>query len=472
MKNNLFLTTEARRHLRLLLAAIRPVAIRLDRKFRALLCQRPYDNLTVRAVCAITPAAAAQLRTLELFFDQVEYNGRRLAKLNVPPAEAAELLAEFGTILEPALDGRFAPAREQLQLITRALLNQAYYQVREAEAQAFFGLYHAETEARDLDDLLVRLVGILTRTFHAQAGRLHLLDTPLTGRLARPLYFERGQRDEQLIVSPDLRGEYASYWSFPVRECALLQLGFATPYPWLPRELTLLHAACARCFEAIDRVHTQQELRRLEAAARQAEELERRRIGRELHDDAAQSLAVLRMQLELMERDAPATLRERLAAARATTGCIVLELRRTIAALSPAVVERLGLEAALRQLAVRFGKQHQAQVRLGVSADAAGMSTESQNVIYRVAQEALQNVFKHSQATKVKLLLNRADKNIKLSIRDNGAGFQPGRTVGQSASYGLTGMQERAALLGGTLVLRSAPGHGATVVLELPSGAK
>ncbi len=81
------------------------------------------------------------------------------------------------------------------------------------------------------------------------------------------------------------------------------------------------------------------------------------------------------------------------------------ELRRTIAALSPAVVERLGLEAALRQLAARFRKQHSAGVPLaGFSLESRDFRLEVQEVIYRVAQESLQNVLKHSQATRVKVL--------------------------------------------------------------------
>ena len=70
-----------------------------------------------------------------------------MANMNLPPLEAAEILAEFDKLLASALEGRFAPAREQLQLVTRLVLNRAYYQVREAESQAFFGLYHAEAEA-------------------------------------------------------------------------------------------------------------------------------------------------------------------------------------------------------------------------------------------------------------------------------------------------------------------------------------
>src|SRR2546430_9197213 len=108
----------------------------------------------------------------DLFLEQVEYNGRRLAKLNLPPGEVRDVLAEFGDLVNAELAGRFAPAREQLDLATTLALHQAYYQVREAESQAFFGLYHAEAEAVDLDDLLGRLVRILTQTFRARSGRL------------------------------------------------------------------------------------------------------------------------------------------------------------------------------------------------------------------------------------------------------------------------------------------------------------
>jgi len=209
-------------------------------------------------------------------------------------------------------------------------------------------------------------------------------------------------------------------------------------------------------------------VRRLEAEAHRAEEEERRRIGRDLHDEAGQSLVLLRLQLEMMEKDAPPALRQRLAQARLITERTVDELRRCIATLSPAVVERLGLAAALRQLSARFRKQQSADVRLRISPGVGGLSLEAQEVIYRVAKEALQNVFKHSQASSVKLLLSSADKSVKLSIQDNGVGFSPETARDKPLSFGLAGMQERAALLGGTLVLRSSPGKGATVVLELP----
>src|ERR1019366_1208552 len=169
------LTPAARRHVARMLHAIAPAAGRLDRRFATLLRQRRYNALQVRAFLAITPAAASRLRSLAQFLEQVDYNGRRLAKLNVPPAAVNEVLREFGGLLDAVLAGRFEPAREQLQLATVLILNDAFYQVREAECQAFFGLYHAETEAAGLEDMLRRIVRILTPAFHASAGRLFLL---------------------------------------------------------------------------------------------------------------------------------------------------------------------------------------------------------------------------------------------------------------------------------------------------------
>src|SRR5271157_1806689 len=462
------LTPAARHHVARMVRAIAPAASRLDRRFTARLCQRRYNAAQVRAFLAITPAAASRLRSLPQFLEQVEYNGRHLAKLNVPPAAVNEALWEFDGLLDPVLAGQFEPAREQLHLATVLILNDAFYQVREAESQAFFGLHHAEVEAAGLDDLFRRIVRILTPAFQASAGRLFLLDRPAAGRLARPLYIERGRTDERLIADPEMRGRYASYWSYPIGSAALVQFGFPVRYPWLPRELALLVAAGERCREALERARMEREIRRLEAEARCAEEDERRRIGRELHDEAGQSMLLLRLQLEMIERDAPATLRPRLAEARTIAERTVEELRRLIAALSPAGLDRLGLKSALRQLAARFRKTHPAGLRLRIPALAERLPAPTEEVIYRVAQECLQNIAKHSRASRVNLSLLTADKSIRLSVADNGAGFCAETARNQPMSFGLAGMRERAALLGGTLAVRSAPGEGTRITLQLP----
>ena len=446
-------TTAARRHIAGLRGALYGTAERLNAQFHSHLRRAGWNREQIRALLAITPAACAQSGSLRLFLKQVEDQGRRLAKLNVPQDVLAELLEQFGQLLGPLLGGRFAPAREQLQMATRLVLNRAYYQVREAESQAFFGLSRAAAEAEDLDDLLRKTVGVLARAVHATSAWLLRLEGPIPDRLTQPLYVE------------DPPG---SYWSFPFGPSSVLQLKFGGLHPWLPRERALLVAAAARYQEAVERAHMQAEMRCLETEARRAEEEERRRIGRELHDEAGQSMMVLRLQLEMLERRAPPGLRPQLAEARELAGRTAVELRRIVAALSPSVLERLGLEAALRQLVARFRQVRPVSVRMQVKLCQPGLSRSVEEVIYRVAQECLHNIARHSGAKHVNLCLRVADKKIKLSVADDGAGFCVNPLRGKPRSFGLTGMRERAAHLRGTLTVRSAPGKGTRVTLELP----
>jgi len=470
-------THAARRYIEGMLGAIAPSASLLDRRFRAALRQRDpsgarlpraQDAARIKALLAITPAAASRLPSLSHFLEQAGDNGRRLAKLNLPPNEVNAALDDFSALLDPVLAGNFQPAREQLRLATALALNHAYYEVREAETQTFFGLYRAEVEAPRLEDMLRHFVRTLTRAVHARAGRLVMLEKPGAGKPAGPRYIERGSPGEKLVAAALFRRRYASYWSFPVAGVAVLQFGFPVPYPWLPRERTLLNAAAKRCWEAIERARLEGEVRRWHAEALRAEEDERRRIGRELHDEAGQSLLFLRLELEMLERQAPDGLAARLRGLREVAERTVAELRRIVAALSPAALERLGLRAALRHLAERFRKTHAAGLLVRISGPCERLSSQQEAVAYRVAQECLQNIAKHSRATRVILSLRVADKAIRLSVTDNGAGFCPNAAKNKPMSFGLTGMRERAALMGGTLAVRSVPGRGARLILNLP----
>jgi signal transduction histidine kinase len=455
-----------------MLRAITPAAARLERQFADRLRASGYDQTQIRALCAITPAAASRMRRLGEFLERVDYNGRLLAKLNVAPIDVSEALRGFAGLLDPVLQGNFAPAREQLHLATILTLNEAYYRVREAEAQALFRIYRAEGEAAGWDDLLQRFVRILTPALGARAGRILAVDHPLRGKLARPAYIRRGRLGEALILDPAIRGRHASYWSYPLAEAVVAQFGFAADYPWMPRELALLDAVAERCRAAADRQRMQAENRRLETEARCAEEEERRRIGRELHDETGQALLLLRLQLEMMERDAPAVLRTRIAEARRVAETAVVEIRRIMAALNPDVLERLGLAAALRQLVARFQKNHPAHVRLRISRDMKSVPPQAQEVIYRVVQECLHNAARHSRASALKVSLRAADSFISVSVSDNGSGFDVDAAARKAMSFGLAGMRERAALLGGALIVKSAPGKGTTVNLRLPRGAR
>jgi signal transduction histidine kinase len=462
------LTPEGKRHIQKMLRALTPAAAGLSRDFRIHLRKKGWNASQVRAFLSITPAAATRSVSLAAFLDQVSYQGRRLAKLNAAPPDIRDALRDFGKLLDAALENRFAPAREQLALATQFLVNDAFYQVREAEAQAFFGLYRAEAEATDLDDLLRRFVAVLAQTFRASAGRLLVHGRSVPDRLRRPLYIEHGEDGECLIADAKMQEHYASYWSYPIGSSAVMQLGFRVSSPWLPRERILLAAAAARCQEAIERAQMVRDIRRLEMESRRAEEEERRRIGRDLHDEAGQAMALLRLQLEMMEHDALDDLRPRLAEARKLAARTAVELRRIVAALSPSGIDRLGLKTGLRQLAARFHRQHRAELRLRLSPHADHPPGPLAEVIYRVAQECLQNVVKHSGATRVHLSLQATDKSLRLCVRDNGAGFSAEKAWKKPASFGLSGMQERARLLGGSLAVRSAPGNGTRIVLDLP----
>jgi signal transduction histidine kinase len=340
-------------------------------------------------------------------------------------------------------------------------------------------------DATGLDDLMRRFIRILTRTFRAQVGRLiPFPDAPaiaanILKRLAAARYIAAGGRDEDLVLDRGMRGEFQSYWSVPYfsgkRLAGLVQFGFATPYRWLPRELELLGAFAERCLQAAERVRLIEELTAREAQVRslaahllRAEEDERSRISRELHDEAGQSMLFLRLHLEMLERDAPDTLRGKLAEARGVAERIIAEMRRIIAALNPSAIEELGLRAAIRHLGARFRRLYSMNLRIRLTPYTAHLSRETEAAIYRVVQECFQNIAKHSGASCVKLLLRSTDTLLELSVEDDGIGFDVDGAVAQPKSFGLKGMRERVALMGGCLDVRSTPGHGATIAMRLP----
>lgn len=474
---------------------VEPHRPRLDAALRRRMLAR--DTRQIKALSLITSGAASRLlaagRPIGDFCEQVAYNCRRLAKLNVPPAEVVDALRAYDRELNVLLARHSFATLRQLHFRTLLALNKAYYQVREAETQAFYGLLRAEMEAAGLDDLLHRFILILTRTFHAQAGRMIPLPDPssiappraapiaagVLKRLARARYITTGSKDEKLVLDPGMRGQFQSYWSIPYFSgghlAGLVQFGFATPYRWLPRELDLLAAFAKRCLRGAERVRLIEELaareeqvRSLAAHLLQAEEDERTRISRELHDDAGQAMLFLRLHLEMMEKSAPSDLRPKLMEARGVAERIIVEIRRIIAALHPSAVEELGLTTAIRHLSARFRRLYPIQLRLRLAPYTACLSRETEAAIYRIVQECYQNIAKHSGASRVNLLLRSTDTLLELKVEDDGVGFDVERAMAQPKSFGLKGLRERVALLGGRLEFRSSPGHGVTIAMRLP----
>jgi signal transduction histidine kinase len=193
------------------------------------------------------------------------------------------------------------------------------------------------------------------------------------------------------------------------------------------------------------------------------EEAERRRISRELHDEAGQSMLCIRLQIEMLETAMPESMaaqRDQLREVRNTTEHTILEIRRLIAALSPAVLEQLGLGAALRQLVNRFRQVSPARVRLALNR-LGPLPKKTEMIVYRLVQECFNNIAKHSNATAVNLSVTTADGYLKLAVEDNGIGFDVEEALARRDSFGLSGMRERVALLGGTFQINSTLGVSA-----------
>jgi signal transduction histidine kinase len=468
----------------------------LERRFQARLRRLGFDTQQRKALAAITPGAAARIlarhKPLSAFIEQTEYSGRRLAKLNLPPGAVLEALQEYDRLLGALLRRRagrecanFQWAREQLSFCVVLTLNNAFYQVREAEAQTFYELAQAELESKSQSELLRRSAEILARFAKAQAGRVFWLDgsspPALVRRLSKAWHIERGKPSERLLLEAEWRGRYACCWSIPFhsgsRLAGVMQFGFSKAYQWLPRELQLLRAAAERCWLACEKARLMEDLaareeqvRKLAAHMLQVEEAERRRISRELHDEAGQLLLYLRLQLEMLERFVPEALpelRSGLAGARELIQQTIVEIRRLLADLSPAVLEQLGLAAALRQLVSRNRRLHAIQIRLQV-ARLGRLPKRTETVLYRLVQECCNNIARHSAASDVNISIRTADGEVKLRVEDNGVGFKIEEALAKRGSFGLAGMRERVALLGGDCEIRSGPGQGTSIWIRLP----
>jgi signal transduction histidine kinase len=491
------LSDQLRLHLERLSVVLTPHARELDAQFRTRLRKTRFDARQIKALCDITPGAAARILVAgglpHDFFELVEYSGRRLAKLNVPPASVLHALREYDRALDPILVLSYPDeyknlrwARQQLQFCIILTLNNAYYQVREAETQAFYELFRAELQAANLDDLLRRSLETLRKFCHAEDGRMMLFDPEqppaprLLSRLAKPQLVPRGKPADALILDPQLRTRYPWFWSVPLAEdgrvAGVLQLAFSSEYPWLPRELELLDAAAERCLRVAEKARLLEDLAQRERQVRQLsehmmqiEEEERRRISRELHDEAGQSLLCIRLKLEMLGKTATEAMRAPLEETRRLTEHTITEIRRIIGALSPAVLEQLGLAAALRQLSTRFRDVYPGQVRLQLPRRLGPLPREIEIAAFRLVQECFHNIAKHSQASTVNLSLQSSDGLLRLNVVDNGVGFEVKAALEKQSSFGLAGMRERVALLGGKLEIMSRPKRGTRISVELPA---
>jgi two-component system NarL family sensor kinase len=354
-------------------------------------------------------------------------------------------------------------------------------------AQLLRGAFHADAAfvyVLDDDDRHLTLAGA-TAPFEDAVGSVQLaLGTGVSGWVAshrQAVILPEGKaNDLRWLPFPQLRGsEFTSMASVPMLTSAgdvvgVVNLHTTRRRDYDEQEITLLHSTATL---VAGTVHTARLVRRLELQRVQqrllstrliaAEEQERARLAGELHDGVAQRLAATSFHLSAAREwlaDDPQAAAVELTRAAALLELAGQETRSAVQALRPPLLDDLGLEAGLRALA-----RDVPGVDIDVDVDIAGlaMSLEQQTALYRIAQEALNNVVKHAQAGKVTLRLLCQATTVVLEVIDDGVGLLPD---GPQQTYGLRGMADRARLLDAQLDVIGRPGSGTTVRVAVPLG--
>lgn len=454
------------------------------------------------------------------FFENLNYFGTRLAKLQIDTRAVARSLELYHELCEPHIRNAFAERKafaERQYAILAALdtlssaifvaVSGAYYDTQRNAGNALLEVLDAELSARNLSALLERVLGITTRIFNASTGIILLLDPGTQGlRIKAAVGLEgdlsainveigqgfsghiaaTGESDIlpdiaqlQGILNPLLRGNAQSLWGAPLKEAdrviGVLVIGFARPYVWLPTERELLRAIADRSALAINRAEMTDALREREMRIAElsghllkVQEEERKHISRELHDETGQALMVIRLYLGMLDkavstRAAKAKIQELLEVVDRT----IEGIRRIIGRLSPLVLQELGLIAAIRKEAKDLAKSSGVYARVAVSDDVGRVAPEVETAIYRVVQESLHNVAKHSNAHTVTIEMNRTENHLRLRIEDDGVGIN-NVPNSQRPTFGLAGMRERISTLGGTLRVESRKGKGTKILVSVP----
>jgi two-component system, NarL family, sensor histidine kinase UhpB len=248
-----------------------------------------------------------------------------------------------------------------------------------------------------------------------------------------------------------------------------------------PSEPAALELAVRGPVEEIDRLshsfrrlldRIEQERRRSGQLAMRAQEEERRRLARDLHDEVNQALTAILLRLEALSQDAPAERAGEVGELKRLVNQAMEELLNLARQLRPSALDDHGLVPALDAQLKRFAARTGTETRLRTNGAPDELPEDVQTALYRVTQEALANVGRHAGATCVEVEIDVGDGGIELRVRDDGMGFDPGAVArsddaGRGAGLGLSGMVERARLVGGELDVRSAPGGGTTVTLRI-----
>jgi signal transduction histidine kinase len=213
------------------------------------------------------------------------------------------------------------------------------------------------------------------------------------------------------------------------------------------------------------------ELGRLQLRTTKADEDTRRRLARDLHDETAQTLSAVKLEIGLLREGAAQDTGERLDRLLQLMDQGISGIRRVVADLRPAQLDDLGLAPAIRSLATEVGDRAGLMVTVEIDPTLPRLGAERELALFRAAQEAIANVIRHAEASRLTIRLRTSKDRVRLTVRDDGRGFSAGTdlvALERSGHLGLAGMRERIGGLGGTVELDGRAGM--TVTVDLPTG--
>jgi len=375
----------------------------------------------------------------------------------------------------------FQPARSRIQAFVDRAFFRREYEVR----QALTGFSRDLNTLRDKEEVVRLVLDTVSETLGAQRARLWLLDEGETSEvwglsawLARERHPLLLLPDDHSLQAEDLRRIGATL-AVPLlageQLLGVLTLGEKRSGDLYTQEdvellTTLAHSAALALENA--RLHEERLaiLRRQLALVTAAQEEERGRIARELHDGVGPTLASLNLRLrtarKLLERDrhpVAGEIEELAEQAQAS----IQDIRRLIYDLRPAALDELGLVPALREYVARYWEEQGLEVALSLPEGGERLPAPLETALFRIIQEALTNVARHAQARRVEVAMSYDRDGVTLRVADDGRGFDPQATR-PGTHLGLWSMRERVEQLGGRFEIESAPGRGTTVRATIP----
>jgi signal transduction histidine kinase len=480
-----------------------------------------FDGRTLAAVERLTLAAGCSYfchNDYPGFQENLQYFGTRLSKLQVDTRAVARALELYQSCCEPYIAGLFPEreaeakaALEMLSSVSFVIISGAYFDSKTLESSALLRLLDAELVSADLSALLAKVLDITTQTFQASLGIILLCDSEIGAlrisasvgmdvEVPEDFKVELGSGfsgkialngEPEMILDtnvdtgtlrPLTRTKAKSLWGVPLKAdgetIGVMVIGFPKPYEWLPTERELMRAIGDRTALAIERARMTDALREREQRIAElsghllrAQEEERKRISRELHDETGQALMVIRLYLGMMESgNTTKSVRGKIRETVDVVDRTIEGIRRIIGKLSPLVLQELGLVAAIRKEAKDFARNTGVKARVLIAENVGRLASGTEQAIYRVVQEALHNVAKHAQAKNVTVQLERADELVQVVVEDDGVGIQSRSSNSRDHSFGLAGIKERVAMLGGTSRVISTKGNGTRLEISVPAG--